>query len=288
MKQIILSLLFLMLITGTATAQSAPFKLGSMQVFPLLDAQGKSPASLLVGATEEQVAQYVPEGELRSQILAFLVKISDQNFLFDTGLGTARGGKVMDALKALDVSPSDIDAVFLTHLHMDHVGGLTDANGKAIFSKAEVYVSRVEREWWCEEQKDKNIIKAFAPYEGRLRVFEFGESPLPGITAIDASGHTPGHTVFHVRAGEGELLVIGDILHFAEIQLPLPQIAVKYDTCQEKAPKARKYILDMAADKKIPVAGMHCPFPGLWCIAKKSGGGYEASRATQENQVRPF
>ena len=185
---------------------------------------------------------------------------------------------MMDALREANVSPSDIDAILLTHLHPDHFGGLTDGEGKAVFPRADVYVSRVEREWWLDEKKDGNVRKALAPYGNRLHIFEFGETPLPGVTAMDTSGHTPGHTAFHVKAGEGELLVVGDILHFGEIQRPLPQIAVRYDADPEKAIQARKYILDMAAEKSIPVAGMHCPVPGLWRIVK-SGSGYEAQSA---------
>jgi glyoxylase-like metal-dependent hydrolase (beta-lactamase superfamily II) len=280
MKHVILSCAILFLFAGAAAAYTASVKLGGMQVFPLPDMQGESPVSLLVGATEEQIAQYVPSEKLQSQILAFLVKFPDRNVLFDTGLGAARGGKMMDALREANVSPSDIDAIFLTHLHMDHFGGLVDAEGKAIFPRAEIYVSRIERDWWLDEKKAENVMEALTPYESRLHVFEFGDTPMPGVTAIDTSGHTPGHTAFHVKAGDGELLVVGDILHFAEVQLPLPQIAVKYDSDQEKAPKARKYILDMAAEKNIPVAGMHCPVPGLWLITK-NGSGYEKTSVTQ-------
>ena len=280
MKQVVLSLAILFLLMGAAVAHAASWRLGDMQVFSLLDVQGESPASLLMGATEEQIAQYVPGGKLHSQILAFLVKLPGCNVLFDTGLGAARGGKMMDTLMGANVSPSDIDAIFLTHLHPDHFGGLVDGEGKAVFPRADVYVSRIEREWWLDEKKDENVRNALAPYEDKLHFFEFGTSPLPGITAIDTSGHTPGHTVFHVKAGEGELLVVGDILHFAEIQLPLPQIAVRYDAAPEKAPQVRKYILDMAAEKNIPVVGMHCPVPGLWRISK-SGSGYEKSAVAQ-------
>ena len=276
MKQVILFLAIFILLVEAAASYAASVKLGGMEVFPLIDTQGESPVSLLAGATEEQIARYVPSGKLQSQILAFLVKLPDCNIMFDTGLGVSRGGKVTDALKEINVSPSDIDAILITHLHPDHFGGMVDADGKAVFPKAEVFLSRIERDWWLDEKKDENVGKALAPYESRLRVFEFGDTPLPGITAIDTSGHTPGHTAFHVKAGDGELLVVGDILHFAEVQLPLPQIAVKYDADIEKAPKTRKYILDMAAEKNIPVAGMHCPVPGIWLISK-SGSGYEKS-----------
>lgn len=276
MKQVLLSFVVFLFLAEMAAANTASVKLGSMEVFPLLDRQGESPVSLLVGATEEQLARYAPSGTVNSQILAFLVKLPNRNILFDTGLGVAKGGKMMDVLQSLNVAPSDIDAILLTHLHPDHFGGLVGGDGKAAFPRAEVYVSRVEKDWWLNEREDENVRKALELCEGRLHTFEFGESPLSGVTALDTSGHTPGHTAFHIQAGEGELLVIGDALHFAEVQLPLPQIAVKYDVDQEKAPKARKYILDRAAEENIPVAGMHCPVPGLWRISK-SGSGYEKS-----------
>ena len=75
MKQVILSLAILSLFVGAAAAYAASWRLGNMQVFSLLDVQGESPVSLLVGATEEQIAQYAPDGKLQSQILAFLVKL---------------------------------------------------------------------------------------------------------------------------------------------------------------------------------------------------------------------
>ena len=262
-------------LVGTAWA-SLSARLGDMEVVSLTDAQGRSPASLLVGAAEDQLARYVPGGEMNSQVLAFLVRVPGRTLLFDAGLGTGAGGRMMDELKGIGVAPSDVDAVLLTHLHRDHFGGLADAEGKAAFPRAEVWVSRIERDWWVSERKDENAARALALYDGRLRLFEFGDEPLPGVTALDASGHTPGHTAFHVSAGGGELLVVGDVLHFAEIQLPLPQIAVTYDADPAKAPEARRRLLDRAAESGVPVAGMHFPVPGLWRIAR-SGEGYEKS-----------
>lgn len=273
---IVLTILSCLMAGAAHAALSA--RLGGLEAVPLIDARGRAPASLLLGATEEELARHVPDGEMDSQVLAFLVRLPGRTVLFDAGLGAAAGGRMMDELEGAGVVPSDVDAVLLTHLHRDHFGGLVDAEGRAAFPKAEVWLSRIERDWWVDEREDEAVARALGLYEeeGRLRLFEFGDEPLPGVTALDASGHTPGHTAFHVEADGGELLVVGDAVHFAEIQLPCPHVAVTYDVDPTKAPEARRLVLGRAVEEGIPVAGMHLPVPGLWRIAR-SGEGYEMS-----------
>lgn len=91
---------------------------------------------------------------------------------------------------------------------------------------------------------------------------------------MDTSGHTPGHVSYLIESDDEKLIVAGDIMHFPEIQLPVPDVAVRYDVDPVKAVQSRKFILDYAAWKNIPVAGMHITPPGVIRV-KKSGDGYE-------------
>ena len=102
----------------------------------------------------------------------------------------------------------------------------------------------------------------------------FGDEVIAGVKAIDTIGHTPGHTAYLIESDGEKLLIVGDIMHFPEIQLPAPNVAVRYDVDPEKAIQSRKFILDYAAMKNIPIAGMHITPPGLINV-KKSGEGYE-------------
>ena len=262
MSKIFAAVLLFVFMTGSAYA-------GTIGTISLVDVQGQSDTSLLVGASDEQIAQYFPDGKMPSQILAFYVRIEENDVLFDAGL---QDGKILMALMEKGVNPNDVKTILITHLHPDHFGGLVSAEGGKSFPNAEVYVSEVERDYWCNVIKNENVINALALYE--VHTFAFGDEVIAGVTAVDASGHTPGHTVYDIKAGDEELLVVGDIMHFPEIQFPLPGVSVKYDVDPVKAAESRRKILELASEKKIPIAGMHITPPGIFGV-KVSGEGYE-------------
>jgi glyoxylase-like metal-dependent hydrolase (beta-lactamase superfamily II) len=103
--------------------------------------------------------------------------------------------------------------------------------------------------------------------------YEWGQEVAPGITAVETSGHTPGHTSFVIASGAGKLFFQGDVTNVPELFLRNPDWQVMFDHEPEKAVQTRRRVYDMASAEKILVCGYHFPFPGLGYI-EKAGTGY--------------
>ena len=172
---------------------------GSIEIISLLDRTGENEPSLLIGATDEQIQKYLPDGKLKSQILAFYVKFGDNAALFDAGL---HDGHIANELAKNGIKPEDVKTILITHLHPDHFGGLTNDEGKAEFPNAELYVSRPEYDYWVNDVKSEAVIETLKQYEKHIHLFAFGDEPVAGVRAIDTAGHTPGHVSYLVEAGD--------------------------------------------------------------------------------------
>ena len=251
----------------SALMASCAFASG-IEVLTLVETQGQGDTDLLVNASDSLKAEYFPDGKMTSQILAFWVKVGDNGILFDTGLPA---GNIPSELSTKGVDIESVKTILLTHLHPDHFGGLVNAEGKATFPNAEVYVSKPEYDYWVNELKNDAVISALKMY--KVNQFAFGDEVVAGVRAIDTSGHTPGHVSYLAEADGEKILIAGDIMHFQIIQLPHPEVAVKYDVDPVKAVQSRKFLLDYAAWKNIPIAGMHIMIPGVISVTK-SGEGY--------------
>ena len=204
----------------------------------------------------------MPAG-LPASVSTFLVKTDGKYILFDAGLG-AWGGQLMKRLSALNVDPDSIGLVYLTHFHADHIAGLVK-NGSAgkmekVFKNAAVYAGKVEYDAWMNDVPKNDLQKdIMALYKDSLHLFAFGDSLPHGVLALDAVGHTPGHTAFQIS----NLLVIGDLMHGYALQKIHPEINSNYDMDKEKSAASRKRIMQYARDKKLLMAGMHLPPPGF-------------------------
>lgn len=229
------------------------------------DNQGEklNPRSLFSDASDSLFASLnLPEG-IPASVSTFLLQIDGKNILFDAGLG-AFGGQTLDRLSALDVTPDKIDLIYLTHFHMDHIAGLVvkDSAGKDVkaFNNAAVYAGKVEYDAWMNDLPKNDLQKVvMGIYKDSLHLFAFGDSLPHGVLALDAVGHTPGHTAFQVS----NLLVIGDLMHGYALQKDHPEINSNYDMDKEKSVESRKRLMQYARDNKLTMAGMHLPPPGF-------------------------
>jgi len=274
--------LFIMLITvGHTKAQKSviTFDIGSFAVTLLSEGQQQGNKSILVGATEEMLQQAIPDGTFPNAVNAFLVETGNNTILFDTGFGR----KLFDNLKAYGKTPADIDAIMLTHMHGDHIGGLLQ-DGKKSFPKATLYIPQLEYDYWMSDKASnsanaRNVIEA---YKDKLQLFIPGNIDdvnelLPGIRSIAAYGHTPGHTGYLLNSNGSNLFIWGDLTHAMAIQMPYPEVAVTYDVDAVKAVECRLQLLKYLSDNKIPVAGMHIQFPAIGDVKKNESNGYDFS-----------
>lgn len=233
---------------------------GDLEVTWIKDNAGERlmPVSLFPDAPQSLIDSLGVQDGIPSSVGTFLVRTDDGLILFDTGMGGENAG-LYSGLDSLGIDPSEIDYIYLTHFHGDHIGGMM-AGDSVVFPNAEVYASRIEHDaWTTPEEGHEQAIRTMQAYSGKLHLFEFGDVLPGGFTALAAQGHTPGHTVYL----NGKLLVIGDLMHGAALQMAHPEICANFDMDKAKASESRKHFIEYAENNGLVMAGMHLPEPGF-------------------------
>lgn len=233
-------------------------RLDGMEVTWIQDNEGEHlmPVSLFSDASDKLIDSLGVQNGIPSSMSAFLVKTADTVILFDTGKGL-ESSCLTSRLQSLGIAPADIQYIYLTHFHGDHIGGMLKGDS-VIFPNAQVYAAKMEYDGWMDMPDDakEHVMTA---YKDRLHLFEFGET-LPGnVVAMKAVGHTPGHTVYQT----GKLLIIGDLIHGAALQMVNPEICASFDMDKKAAIESRKYFLNYAKENGLTIAGMHLPAPAF-------------------------
>src|SRR5437016_314235 len=256
-------------------------QVGEFTVTAVSDGVLYSNHDVILGVPREESAKLtgIAYGQpLPLNVNSFLIRHRGKLILSDAGTGQGLQpvqknlGKLPENLRALGAPPEAIDIIMLTHLHSDHSLGLLDEQGKAVFPKAELFIHEMEAAFWLDRAlqpgDSERIVgnsnkqrATLAPYQGRIRRIKDGEV-LPGITAMLRPGHTPGHTNWLIQSGGERILIWGDIVHLAAVQLPRPDATLVFDVNPDVARATRRAVLEWVAAERVRVAGAHLPAPG--------------------------
>lgn len=233
---------------------------------------------------------FVGNPVIQGTVNAYLVNTGDHLVLIDTGAGTHFGpnlGRLVTNIRAAGYEPDQVDMVLLTHLHADHMGGLIDEDDEPVFPNAAIWVAQAENDYWLSEQIAASMPKerqhffelareGAAPYqaEEQWRTFNGDLVLTPGIRALKADGHTPGHTAFVVESEGQKLMIWGDIVHAHAVQFARPEVSIEFDVDQQRAVATRKALFQELAASGALVAGMHLPFPGIGHVRAEGQDSY--------------
>lgn len=265
---------------------------GDFKVTVLTDGTTPVPFDQIMHGIDKHAltAQFRNAGEplnRETSINAFLIDTGERRILIDSGAGKVFGsccGHLVETLKTAGYDPASIDAVLLTHVHGDHSAGLTK-DGERQFPNADVFLAKSELDYWMSESAKAQAKAshqqmfvegraALAPYmaAGRIRTFSGRTTLFPGIEAIPAPGHTPGHSFYDIESRGHRMRVVGDIIHAAEVQLPHPNVTVDFDADEAQAARTRITALEDLSQSHELVAGPHLSFPGLGHILRAGDG----------------
>ncbi|MBS1081246.1 MBL fold metallo-hydrolase [Gluconobacter kondonii] len=271
-------------------------RIGAFTFTTLLDGVFPCGPDLIPAAASKEGEQLFQDAGLSrigpspEPINAFALKRGNRVWLIDAGCGRQLGpdfGKVPASLKSFGYEEEQVEAIILTHLHEDHIGGLLTDNGAAAFPKARIIVGEEELAFWTdptspskhpgEAQAKFDLAKAaLKPYEHSIETVPAGSFIEPGVRLVSLFGHSPGHCGVSIEENGQKLLMWGDIVHSALLQLPYHHWGIGFDFDQAMAATTREKLLAQLAREDTLVAGSHVR--GIGRI-RRHGVGYELQLA---------
>ena len=285
---------------GPKRPQVYRFSLGGFEVTTLLDGAvpvdgphpifGENQPPEEVAAHAE--ANFLPTDRMEISFTPVLVDTGESRVLFDVGNGPDGAfaeGTLTDLLAGEGIEPESIDTVVLTHMHPDHIGGLM-RNGSPTFANARYVTGEAEYAFWSHHDRlagptesTANLVQSnVVPLAERMRFIGDEGEVVPGITAVAAFGHTPGHLAFHLESEGRRLLLWADTANHYVMSVQRPDWHVRFDMDKEAAVATRKRLMDMANADRLPVIGYHMPFPAVGFIEKPTPDSYRWVQASYQ------
>jgi glyoxylase-like metal-dependent hydrolase (beta-lactamase superfamily II) len=267
--------------------------LGDFEVTALSDGTAALPVDKLLthttpAAVNKALSRAYLKTPVETSVNGYLVNTGSKLVLIDAGAGNLFGptlGNLVANLKASGYQPEQVDEIYITHMHADHVGGLA-ANGNMVFPNAVVRADKHDADFWLSpanlekaSKDDKGFFEgaqaSLNPYvkAGKFKAFDGDTELVPGIRAVATRGHTPGHSVYVVESKGQKLVLWGDLMHVAAVQFANPSVTIQFDTDSKAAAAQRKKAYADAAKGGYWVAGAHLAFPGIGHL-RKEGAGY--------------
>ncbi|HYG90559.1 MAG TPA: MBL fold metallo-hydrolase [Azospirillum sp.] len=279
-----------------ATQQAPGFyrmRVGDMVVTRIHDGQFARPLQGFIrNASPEEVTAalrdaYLPTETLTIPITFMAVQGGGRTVLLDTGTG----GQVMPTatlgasnMVAAGIDPAGVTTVVISHFHPDHIGGLAGPDGKARFPNAEILVPEAEWAFWMDDAAMSRAPEAMQPTfkiararfgaypQERIRRYGADAEMAPGIRAIAAPGHTPGHTVYTIASGNQQLMVLSDTSNHPALFVRNPGWHAIFDMDATKAEESRRRLFDRVSADRTPIVAYHFPFPGVGHIRQRERG----------------
>jgi glyoxylase-like metal-dependent hydrolase (beta-lactamase superfamily II) len=280
---------------GSGSRQAPGFyryKVGDIEVTAIND--GSAPRALegfirnaeLSAVQQAAREAFLPQDTIQNSFTTLVLNHGGRLTLIDTGNGDSGApttGRFLENFRAAGFDPTQVNTVVISHFHGDHINGLRRKDGTAVFPNAEVMVPAAEWAFWMDDARMnqapegarggfQGARRVFSPIAKDVKRYEMDKEVVPGLTAVAAPGHTPGHMAYMLSSGSGRLLILSDTANHPALFVRNPDWSAVFDMDADQARTTRRKMLDLAASERAQVAFYHAPFPATGHIAKDGNG----------------
>jgi glyoxylase-like metal-dependent hydrolase (beta-lactamase superfamily II) len=271
------------------------YKVGDIEVTALYDGIWEKPhdPAFIKNASVDETKQALAKAGLTTDFVSIpltvvVLTVNGRHIMVDSGSGAGQwqptAGRLHTNMQAAGIDPARISAILISHFHPDHIFGLMEkGTNKPVFPDAELIVSATEYKWWTEPGRVEKLPEARKALGQRINtvfpgwksftLVESEKEVAPGIRLVNAPGHTPGHSAFHVSSGNQQLMVSNDVAYVPALLAPHPEWQGAYDQDGSLAVETRRRLIDRVIAEKMMICGAHFPFPGAGSFVK-DGSGY--------------